>query len=426
MKRALRSGKTQNDEGLRFALGLQVGSGCRRLGAALVSAEGRGLDARVAVRATSHVDVPDETARLYRQLACPATAGASAEAIIQLRMELAEIQSRSVAELLPAAVGAGEGLLIVGVDDPGLWATVSGQASGQIGLCDAARLAELTGENIIDALPARDLALGGQGGPILALPQWILLSAPDETRLVVDLGRTTRMSLLPARCEPSATGRLLSFDVGPGMELLDALARQLTNQARAFDAGGHLAVQGRRIDALLEHWLADPLFERPLPRWHPRGVRVERFLNEAIQMALERDWSVRDLLCTATHLVAESIARAVRCRLPGDLSVGRVVLTGGGCQNGMLLAELAARLPEIPLTPTEEMGIPDGALGPACVAVLAICHVDQLPGNPPGVTGAGAPRVLGRLTPGSPQNWRRLVGQMASVPPALRTLRSAI
>jgi 1,6-anhydro-N-acetylmuramate kinase len=94
----------------------------------------------------------------------------------------------------------------------------------------------------------------------------------------------------------------------------------------------------------------------------------------------------------------------------------------------MLLREMAARLPDVASTPVGELGIPGGALEPACVAIMALCHLDQTPGNPTAVTGTEIPRVLGRLTPGSPQNWQRLLHQMSGtgVATAPRPLRSAL
>ena len=52
-------------------------------------------------------------------------------------------------------------------------------------------------------------------------------------------------------------------------------------------------------------------------------------------MAVEFDWSVRDLLCTATHFLAQAIAQARARRLPEDAAVDEVVVTGGGQFNGM-------------------------------------------------------------------------------------------
>jgi anhydro-N-acetylmuramic acid kinase len=223
-----------------------------------------------------------------------------------------------------------------------------------------------------------------------------------------------------------AAPRVLSFEVGPGMRLIDLLAQRFSNGEHRFDPGGRLAVQGQRLAPLLDHWLSDPYFRRLIPRWHPCGVRPERFLLDALQMAVEVGWSIRDLLCTATHFVAESVALAIRRDLPGDASVDQLVLIGGGQQNGMLLRELAALLPGVPMVRAVELGIDGEAVGPACVGILALFYLDQVPGDLPEVTGTEVARVLGRLTPGSPQSWQRLISTLSGSQPAVRPLRSAI
>ena len=176
-----------------------------------------------------------------------------------------------------------------------------------------------------------------------------------------------------------------------------------------------MAVQGRHIPELIEHWLKDPYFERPLPRWHPRGVQPERFLTDALQMAVDSGWSVRDLLCSATRLVAETIALAMRKRLPEDARVDEILVTGGGQHNGMLLREIGRAI-EMPLVRIGELGIPVETLGPSCIAGLALLHLDRVPANPTAITGASVPRALGRLTPGSPRNWKRLLSVATSTP----------
>ena len=58
-------------------------------------------------------------------------------------------------------------------------------------------------------------------------------------------------------------------------------------------------------------------------------------------MAVESGWSVRDLLCTATHFIAETVALALRKTLPEDAALDELIVTGGGQHNGMLLREIA-------------------------------------------------------------------------------------
>lgn len=412
----------------RWAVGVSVSSDCRRLGAALVSATGQGLQLQAELVRALAYPIPTETTVLFDSLDCggpAATDSAAPGRITALRAQLAHLEAILIGDLLAEASLAPVHVLAVGIHDPGLW-NCGQVAPGYLGLCDAARLAELTGLNVIDSFPARDVAAGGIGGPITALAEWLVLRDARRPRLLVDLGPTLRMAYLPVHNGIAPPARLLAFDVGPGMRLLDLLAQRLTAGEHRFDSGGRLAVQGVQLPELIEHWLNDPYFRTPLPRWLPRGVRPERFLADAMHLAVEHGWSVRDLLCTATHFLAELLARTITQRLPDDLRFDEIVLTGGGQQNGMLLREIGIRLPRVPLKRIAEFGAAGELLGPAGVAVLAFLHMDQVPGNPPTVTGTETSRVLGRLTPGSPQSWQRMLEALNSSRPAVQPLRSAL
>lgn len=392
----------------------------------MVVANGRGLEIRTEIGPVLTVATAPETAALFRQLDAPDGISADSDmvaSVASLRTQLAQAQASLVAELLVEARLAPTRVTALGVHDPGLW----GRAGGYLGLCDPARLAELTGLNTIDAFPTRDIVAGGQGGPVTTLPKWLLLRHPNRSRLLLDLGRTLRLTYLPANRGLHPALGVVGLEVGPGMQLLDELAVRLTGGEHRFDPGGRLAVQGRRIPELINHWLQEPSLKRPLPRWHPRGVRPERFLLDAMQMAVKSGWSVQDLLCSATHFVAEEVARGIGRWLPHAATVDEILLSGGGQQNGMLLREIGARLPKLPIVRLEEVGISGPGMGPAFSAILALLHLDQVPANQPLSTGAEVARVLGRLTPGSPQSWQRLLQELTGNPPTiLRPLRSAI
>jgi anhydro-N-acetylmuramic acid kinase len=422
----LRFEQSRAGDGRRWFAGVLVSSQCAEVSAALLAISGQGLDARVHVAGCKTLAVPRETSALFNPSLC-ATAY-SAGILAALRVQLAEVQAALVGNLLAEGGIAPGRILALGVHDPGLWRLDRGSATGSsiyLGLCDAAKLTEATGLCVLDAFPARDVAQQGLGGPVTALAEWVLLRDPGRGRVMVDLGRTARMSYLPAESVANASARIVSFDVGPGMRLLDLLAHKLTNGQHAFDPGGRLAVQGRQIPELIEHWLRDPYFDGPLPRWHPRGVRPERFLGDAVQMAVQRGWSVRDMLCSATHFVAEAIARAVRKRIPDDAVIDEIIVTGDGQHNGLLLREIG-RLTQLPLARLGDLPFPEEALGPARIGLLAMFYLDQVPANPTAITGADVPRLLGRLTPGSPQNWQQLLLSATGAAPAFRPLRSAV
>jgi anhydro-N-acetylmuramic acid kinase len=394
----------------------------RRVSAALLRIEGTGLDACAEVVDHSGDSLPEEICTRFVQLADGGAAPPGSAAL--LAAEVAECAGGIVKRLSQDRTARGAAVL-AGVLEPGLW-YLEGRKRAYQSVFSAERFAETTGYSVVDHFPSRDLVCGGLGGPLTALPHWMLLRHPVRTRVLLDLGRTVRLTYLPAGGWGTFPSRVVAFDVGPGMSLLDRLSATLTGGVHAFDPGGRHAVQGRRIAGLVEHWLDDPYFKRLPPRWHPLGCRHERELASTIKMAVDTGWSVRDLLCTGCHFIAETVARAVTQRLGHAPGVDELVLTGGGQHNGMILREIAARLPEIRMVRVAELGIDDDALEPACAALLAQLHTAQAPANHPAITGTEAPRVLGRLTPGSPQNWQKLARELAASRPPLMPLRSAV
>ena len=415
----------QGVDGRRWTVGVLVSSRCTRVSAALVGAGGSGRNLLVEVARSVAVEVPRQTVALFNDLSGSGPAKVSAGMIAACRAQLADIQAALINQLAATMALSSSRILAVGVHDPGLWETVRGESAGYLGLCDAARLAESTGLNVVDAFPARDLALGGRGGPVTAVAEWVLLRSQLRNRVLLDLGRTTRLTYLPAASADRAETKVVSFEVGPGTAMLDMLVQRLTDGQQHFDPGGRLAVQGHRTEELIRHWMHNPYFELPLPRWHPQGVRPERFLGDALQMAVSAGWSVRDLLCTATCFIAEMIADTLARRLPEAAEFDEIIITGGGQQNGMLLREIG-RLIKAPLIHDADLHMPLGSLEPACIGVLALLYMDQIPASHTAISKTDTPRLLGRLTPGSPQTWQRLLETCMANSPAVRPLRSAM
>jgi anhydro-N-acetylmuramic acid kinase len=425
MPKLFRPDMHQNVDGRRWTVGVLVSSRCTQVSAALVAAGGNGWNLLAEVVQTAVTDVPRQTTALFNDLSGSGPAKVSAGRIAACRAQLADVQAALVNKLSATLAIRSDRILAIGVHDPGLWEIVRGEPAGYLGLCDAARLAESTGLNVIDAFPARDLALGGRGGPVTAVAQWVLLRSQLRNRVLLDLGRTTRLTYLPAASADRAETKVISFEVGPGTAMLDMLAHRLTDGQQHFDPGGRLAVQGHRIEELVRHWMHNPYFDLPPPRWHPHGVRPERFLGDALQMAVAAGWSVRELLCTATCFIAEMVADTLARRLPEAAEFEEIIITGGGRQNGLLLRELT-RLIKTPLIHDADLHMPPLALEPAAIGVLALLYMDQVPASHTAISKTETPRLLGRLTPGSPQTWQKLLETCAANSPAVRPLRAAM
>lgn len=405
----------------RWTLGLAVSEDCRAVSGAAVAAYGSGLEARVQVTAVARARVPPGTRALYRELARGKIRRGPAAANV-LAAELADVEAAVVQQLIAAEPLVRDHALCVGVHDPGLWHGTTAADRAYVGLCDAARLAELTGLNVIDALPARDLAQGGRGGPLLAAPYWMLLHHPDRARALIELGATSRVTWLPAARDSAGIGRMAAGEAGPGCRLLNRVARTVQGSSgQTGQRADQLAAQGCLRPDLLESWFSVQTADTP---WHPLGVPQGGLAKTVIAAIRQGAVNGHDALCTITHGIGRAVMDCL-AELAAPGSAAEVLITGPGSRNGLLLQQLGRGLADAKLLAEPQVGVAAGGLEPAAVALLAQLFLEQLPGNLPAITGAQVPRVLGQLTPGSPPNWLRLVREMARHQPVV-TLRTAM
>ena len=258
----------------------------------------------------------------------------------------------------------------------------------QIG--NAALLAALTGIDVIADFRTLDMALGGQGAPLVPAFHQALFAKPDALRVVLNLGGIANISVLPG----NATG-VYGFDTGPANTLLDGWYRRHQPDGGDYDAGGQWAASGQLVPALLEKLLAHPYFAAPAPKSTGREMFTLDWLDGELAGT---DYAPVDVQRTLQALSCHSIAR----QLPAvDEAQTRpeLFVCGGGAHNGPLLGELAALLPRWRLASTADLGLaPDWVEG-AAFAWLAQRFITRQPGNLPAVTGASRPAVLGALYP---------------------------
>jgi len=100
--------------------------------------------------------------------------------------------------------------LAIGACEAGLWQYALGEPVGYLSLIDAALLAEATGITLIDDFPARDLAQGGSGRPLDALPLWMLARDSKKPRVAIHLEPQIRLTYLPASHDASGAERIVA------------------------------------------------------------------------------------------------------------------------------------------------------------------------------------------------------------------------
>lgn len=258
----------------------------------------------------------------------------------------------------------------------------------QIG--NAALLAALTGIDVIADFRTMDMALGGQGAPLVPAFHQALFAKPGALRVVLNLGGIANISVLPGN-----PGGVYGFDTGPANTLLDGWYRRHQPHGGNYDAGGQWAASGQLVPALLEQLLAHPYFAAPWPKSTGREMFTLDWLDGELAGSA---YAPVDVQRTLQALTCHSIARQLPA-LDEAQSRPELYVCGGGAHNAPLLSELASLLPTWRIASTFDLGLaPDWVEG-AAFAWLAQRFIQRQPGNLPAVTGASRLAVLGALYP---------------------------
>ena len=245
--------------------------------------------------------------------------------------------------------------------------------------CIAAR----TGIVTVADFRRRDIALGGQGAPLVPPFHAAAFRHPEIDRAVVNVGGIANITLLPA------AGETTGFDVGPGNCLLDAWARRHLGQP--YDDAGAWASAHTPDPTLLRSLLEHPFFERAPPRSTGREDFHLAWLDTRLQGFPHLSPGV--VQATLLALTAAALARA----LEQYSSAAEVYLCGGGARNCALLDDLTRRLRPRTVATTAALGLDPQWVEAAAFAWLARETLGGRPGNLPSVTGARRATVLGGI-----------------------------
>jgi len=255
----------------------------------------------------------------------------------------------------------------------------------QIG--DPQVIAVETGIAVVADFRRKDMALGGQGAPLVPAFHEAVFRQTGRDRVVVNIGGIANLTVLPGNPAGIVTG----FDTGPGNTLLDRWSERVLHEP--MDRDGRLAASGGIHPALLAAFEGEPYFGQPAPK----STGPEYFSMAWLQAHLDRVGPVddADVQATLLALTARTIADEIH-RLHG-VQAPEVFVCGGGARNPELMRVLQQALPDCRVDRTEALDVPGPWVEAMAFAWLARQRLEKKPGNLPAVTGARRSAVLGGL-----------------------------
>lgn len=255
-------------------------------------------------------------------------------------------------------------------------------------------IAERTGVTTIGDFRPADMAAGGQGAPLVPFVDYLLYRDPRIGRVALNIGGIANLTVIPAGARP---GQLFAFDIGPGNMVIDAIVEIATRGRAHYDRDARLAIRGKLLPALLSTLMKEPYLRKRPPKTAGREQFGRAYAEKILTWGKRHHASTEDLVRTATVFTSLSIADAVRRFVLPRARMDELIVAGGGTRNPLLMAQLAASLPEIEIVPASEFGIPPEAKEAFAFAVLAHEAYHGRANTLPSATGARHPVVMGKL-----------------------------
>ncbi|NWF89468.1 MAG: anhydro-N-acetylmuramic acid kinase [Ignavibacteriaceae bacterium] len=267
-------------------------------------------------------------------------------------------------------------------------------ASSTLQIGDPSVIAKLTGVLTVGDFRVGDVALGGQGAPLIPYFDYIIFHSSKKNRALLNIGGISNFTILNKK---GKVNDVVAFDTGPGNMLIDYLTKQYFN--KDYDKDGRIAIRGKLSLELFDFLKdSDDFIEQKPPKSTGREYYGKDFLakivNKFIMLPNE------DVIRTATMFTAYAVYRNYEKFIAKKTKIDELIISGGGARNPILVSDLKNYFGKsVEIKNIESLGISSDAKEAICFAVLANETISGNETNISRVTGAGCKTILGKICP---------------------------
>lgn len=186
-------------------------------------------------------------------------------------------------------------------------------------------LANASGQKVICDFRTNDVALGGQGAPLVPIGDTLFFGEYD---FCLNLGGIANVSF-------DKDGQRIAYDIGLANMILNHITRK---NGLDYDKGGQLASSGRANKELLTQLNHLEYYHLP----YPKSTGYEWFVEKVVPLVDGTDDSMANPLCTGIHHICEQVATQVKVN--SRKSDNLLLVTGGGALNDFLIQTLQEKL----------------------------------------------------------------------------------
>lgn len=247
----------------------------------------------------------------------------------------------------------------------------------QIG--DGASIAATTHLPVVSDLRNMDIALGGQGAPIVPIGEKLFW---NDYTYFLNIGGISNITI-------KQEDKHIAYDVCPANKVLNLLANVLN---KPFDEHGEIAATGSIISELLKELNEQEYYARP----YPKSLANEFGSDTLLNLIQQYPNNINDKLRTFVEHIASQIAAAVPQNYRED---HKMLVTGGGALNSFLIKTIREKLAPLQVeVPDEKLIQYKEALVMALIGVLRWREEDNVLSS---VSGASSNSIGGALWMGA-------------------------
>ncbi|WP_288319864.1 anhydro-N-acetylmuramic acid kinase [uncultured Haemophilus sp.] len=284
----------------------------------------------------------------------------------------------------------------IGCHGQTVWHAPQGNFPFTMQIGDMNLVAARTGITTVGDFRRKDMAMGGQGAPLVPAFHEAVFARPNQFTVVLNIGGISNISVLDPKSET------IGYDVSVGNALMDSWIEK--HLGKRYDKNAEWAKTGEVISELLVEMLSEPFLQLPPPKSTGRELfnlawLEKQFANLTAKSPASSvaNFKPEDIQYTLAEFTAQSITRELSQWKNEPNKV--LLVCGGGARNPLLMERFNVLLPDWHVGTTNDYGVDVDYVEAAAFAWLAFQRMENLPSNMPSVTGASQAVSLGVIFP---------------------------
>lgn len=379
----------------RIVVGLMSGTSADGLDIAFIEINGSPLDGQIKLLAYDSIPYQEEMREQILQLCNPAYA--TIDRVGSMNFKLGKFYAEAVLQKAKEFDFQMKDIDCIGSHGQTIFHHAVKEDNYTVQIGEGAVISNLTGVPCVSDFRVADMAVGGQGAPLVPFSEYILYRQQNKTRLLQNLGGIGNITILP---KDGKSTDVFAFDTGPGNMIIDELVARYTDHKEKMDIGGKYAAAGKVNGDLLQWMQAEEYYKLPLPKSTGRELFGKQYVDNIVKFIEQSGISMLDAISTATELTAWSMEDAYLRYIKPKYRADQLIIGGGGSYNQELVKRIRNRMQihQIETLIQEDLGLSSDAKEAVAFALMADCTMAGISNNVPSVTGAAKPVVLGKIS----------------------------